>query len=91
MNKIVTIFFYKGKYFDNEKEFFDYVNEWPFKITSELDFNEMFEHLRKDIWMNLEMNQLSGTLTNGACNEIIEELFLIAFQKFIGKRLNENQ
>ena len=51
----------------------------------------MFEHLRKDIWMNLEMNQLSGTLTNGECNEIIEELFLIAFQKFIGKRLNENQ
>ncbi len=82
---MAALFFYKGKTFDNEKEFFKYAADWTFKMINSEEFERMFETFKKDIWMNIEMYQLDGKISNGACNEVIQELFLIAFQKFIGK------
>ena len=75
-------FYYKGYVFDTEKEFFDYVKKWPDQIIDSSEFNQMFDLFKKDIWMNIKLNGIDQSLTNGAASEIIQELFLISFEMF---------
>lgn len=76
-------FFYKGKFFQSEAEFWKFANEWPFMKTDQETFFREWEHLGKEIWMNIGLR--GQEVSNGALNEILQENFIHLLNKFIGK------
>ena len=76
-------FFYKGKFFQNEDEFWKYANDWPFMNTDQETFYREWDHLGKEIWMNIGLR--GQEISNGALNEILGENFIFLLQKFFGK------
>ncbi len=46
-------FFYKGKFFDNEEDFFRYANEWPKMPLTEESLTTMIELFKRDVLLNL--------------------------------------
>lgn len=74
-------FFYKGKFFQNEKDFWKYSQDWPFMNTDEETFFREWNDLGKEIWMNIQIRE--SKLLNGALNEILEENFIHLLQKFL--------
>lgn len=76
-------FFYKGKFFQNEDEFWKFAEDWPFMNTDQETFYREWEHLGKEIWMNIGLR--GQEISNGALNEILQENFLLLLQKFFGK------
>lgn len=87
MDKEKAKFYSHGKFFDNEKDFWSYSNEWPFQITNEEEFNRMWEHLGKDLWVNLYINKIE--VNNGAMNDVLQENFLHLLQKFIYEKIEK--
>lgn len=73
-------FFYKGKFFQNEEEFWKFVEDWPFMNTDQQTFFREWEHLGKEIWMNIGLR--GQEISNGCLNEILQENFLHLLQKF---------
>ena len=65
-------FYYKGKFFEDENDFWDYVNRWPETILSEESLNEMLELFKKDVLGNL---QHGLEIKNGHMNSLIEKTF----------------
>jgi hypothetical protein len=76
-------FFYKGKFFQNEEEFWKFVEDWPFMNTDQETFFREWEHLGKEIWMNIGLR--GQEISNACLNEILQENFLHLLQKFFGK------
>lgn len=76
-------FFYKGRFFQNENEFWEYVKDWQFMNTDQETFFSEWEHLGKEIWMNIGLR--GQEISNGCLNEILQENFLLLLQKFISK------
>lgn len=72
-------FFYQGKFFDNEQEFWDYVKDFSTRQTTAEDFESLFDMLKKDIWMNLSLRETK--ITNSELRDVLEETFLF----FLGK------
>lgn len=76
-------FFYKGKFFQNESDFWKYAKEWPFMITDQETFFKEWDHVGKDIWLNIGIR--GQEISNGALNEILNANFLQLLQKIFEK------
>ena len=73
-------FFYKGKFFSNKKEFWKYVDDWPFTNVNQETFFREWDHLGKYIWFNLGVREIE--MSNGALNEILQENLIYLLNKF---------
>lgn len=78
-------FFFKGQYFDNKEDFWKAVSEWTFEEMTMVSFLREWNHLGKDIWVNMEVNDCTKDLTNGVMNSLFQDFFLRVFQKYIAK------
>lgn len=74
-------FFYKGKFFKNEQDFWNYTEDWPFMNTDQETFYREWDHLGKQIWLNVQIRE--SKLSNGALNDVLEESFIYFLQKFL--------
>lgn len=79
LKKEEDIFYYHGKYFKTEPEFWAYVNEFKVRQTTEEDFNSLFDMLKKDIWENIRIREIK--ITNAQVDSIISEVFLLSLQR----------
>ena len=79
-------FYYKGKFFEDENDFWNYVNAWPNTFLSEESLCEMLNLLRKDILANL---QFGCEIKNGDMNTLLEKTFFEAMK--LRKNLRETQ
>lgn len=79
-------FYYQGKFFHKEEEFWEYVNEFTHRQTNKEDFSGIFDMLKKDVWMNLEIRKTK--ISNDQLRSILEETFAFVLQK-IWKNENE--
>lgn len=70
-------FYYKGRFFEDENDFFEYVKRWPETILSEESLDEMLSLLKKDILVNL---QHGLEIKNGDMNTLLEKTFFEAMQ-----------
>ena len=75
-------FLYKGKYFEDEKSFFDYIKSFRKTVVTKKDLEFEIERFKENIWINVEMSFPEIT------NEIIEKLLSDIFLEFI-KRMYE--
>mgnify|MGYP001611762349 CR=1 FL=1 len=66
-------FYYKGKFFEDENDFFLYVNEWPKTNLSEESLSEMLILLKKDILVNIQEGLV---IKNGDMEKLLQETFL---------------
>jgi len=67
-------FFFRGKFFDDEGEFFEYVknyNEHEMDLSS---FEDIMHFMKKDIWINYEI--FGRKITNRDFQEIISSAVL---------------
>ena len=79
-------FCYQGKYFDNEKDFWKYVEEWPKKMITLEDAGRLMDHLKNDMMLNLfNMMGMEG-MTNGDLRRILEGMLFEFYEK-----LNERE
>lgn len=62
-------FYFKGKVFTDEDKFWEASRKWPFEKTDQQTFSEEWEHLGKEIWLNIEMLEIE--MSNGALTEIL--------------------
>lgn len=79
-------FYFQGKYFKTQEEFWTYVNEWPYLKTDEETINRLMDNLKKDIILNFKMYEMK--LTNGKMNLMIQEVFLLMIKSLME---NENK
>lgn len=80
-------FFYKGKFFNNEAEFWKYSKDWTLMHTDQETFFREWDRLGKDIWMNIEVREIP--IINMELNKIFQESFLHLLHKFISKNDKE--
>ena len=73
-------FFFQGKFFENEKEFFCYADQWPSMETDEKTFERLWKHLGLEIWMNLSFREQSPK--NGQLRDILEKHFHLLLNDF---------
>ena len=83
MKTIDEKFYFEGKFFNNEEEFWKSVEEWPLMKMNQETFFRKWEHLGKEIWMNIRIREIE--MSNGELNKIIEENFFHLLQKFFMK------
>lgn len=74
-------FFYMGKFFDNEEDFWKYVNDFSSKYTDEEDFNALFDMIKKDVWCNLNIYGIE--ITNSDLRQILSDSFYLIINKII--------
>ena len=74
-------FYYKGKYFENEKDFYEYTMKWTKEIVSEDSLNNMLEEFKKNVLKNLS---LEFGIRNGDMNSSL----LLAFYMLMENRKN---
>jgi len=73
------IFFYLGKFFEKEEEFWAYVKEFSLRETTEEDFNKLFDMIKKDIWINLSIRKTK--ISNAELQPILQEALLFILEK----------
>ncbi len=76
-------FFYKDKFFQDEEEFFNYVNKWPSCQTDNITFEREWKELGKNILINLEIYRKE--MTNAEMNSVFEEGFVFFINRFLGR------
>ena len=74
-------FYFKGKYFDNDIKFWEYVSEWQFTDMDQESFLNEWNMLGKDVFVNCELNNIK--FSNGALNNILQECFLHILNKYV--------
>jgi RNAse (barnase) inhibitor barstar len=72
-------FYYQGKFFEKEEEFWDYVKDFSIRQTSVEDFDSLFNRLKKDIWLNLSAKNTK--INNSELRNILEETFTFIIKK----------
>jgi len=75
-------FYYEGRYFDKEEEFWKHVLEYSSSQVNRDTLNRMIDRLKDDLWVNYCIS--SKVKTNGEMKEIVGAMLL----EFI-KRLRE--
>lgn len=66
-------FYFQGKYFDNEKEFFEYARAWlEFPLDQQTAEREL-DTLKKEIVMNIFLRGVK--LNNGQFRELLNKIF----------------
>lgn len=66
-------FYFEGKYFETEEEFFAYAKKWSQSHTDKDTFLRKWKSLGDQIWLNIELREIK--FTNEKLNEIIDEIF----------------
>ena len=77
-------FFYQGKFFEKEDEFWAFVKDFSLRQTTADDFEGLFDMLKKDVWTNLSMRQ--SKITNQELRPILEEAMMFILKKCWDKR-----
>ncbi len=72
-------FYYQGKFFEKEQEFWDYVKDFTLRQTNVEDFDGLFDMLKKDVWMNLSIRKTK--ISNGELRDVLEEAFTLIWKK----------
>lgn len=72
-------FFYQGKSFEKEEDFWAYVNEFSSKQTTEEDFESLFKMVKKDVWLNLSMRKTK--INNVKLQLALQEALLFILEK----------
>ena len=81
-------FYFQGKYFDNENEFWAYVKEWPNLNLDPVTMYRLFDTFKEDCVINFFLMS-EKSIKNGEMNKILEETFMF-FMKKINKE-NEHE
>ena len=76
-------FYYQGKFFEKEEDFWAYVKDFSSRQTSREDFESLFDMIKKDIWINLEMRQTK--ISNGELGATLEMAFLFILERCFNK------
>ncbi len=66
-------FYFKGKVFENEHDFWEYVNIWGTLECSEEEFNREWATVGKNIFFNLMID--GKTHTNDEVNILFQKIF----------------
>lgn len=74
-------FFYQGKFFDTEEEFFSYVKEFNERQTTCEDFESLFDTVKKDVWTNLSLYE--AKISNKEMCSILQEVFFLILKRFL--------
>jgi len=74
MNDKKDKFYFQGKFFDDKKEFWEYVDQWPEIELNQEILDEMMNSLKKEIMKNVFM--YDRKITNGQMNSILENVFI---------------
>jgi hypothetical protein len=77
-------FYYQGKYFKKEEDFWAYVREWSNLETTTEEFLRLWENLGRDIWMNVAVRQKK--LINLDTTNILESNFHRILGDFFNKQ-----
>lgn len=72
-------FFYQGRYFEKQEDFWSYVHEFSCRETTEEDFNSLFDMLKRDVFMNIQI--INKNITNSDIRNILEETFIFMILK----------
>jgi len=82
-------FYFQGKYFENQEDFWEYVNKWP-KEKLDLDTaKRLFMGLQKDVCMNLLLFE-EHNFTNAEFSKMMHETFLSIIEKIFKSRYKKN-
>lgn len=74
-------FYFQGKYFDNQNEFWKYVREWNEMQTNQETIDRLMNKLKKDIQLNIGFYDIK--ITNSQLNVIIEHGFVMMMKKIM--------
>lgn len=72
-------FHYKGKLFEKEQDFWDYVKEWPMLKTDHETFLREWDDLGKNVWLNIEQRETD--MMNFDFNQILEHAWWYILKK----------
>lgn len=64
-------FFYQGKFFEKEDDFWAYVKDFTLRQTSAEDFDGLFDMLKKDVWMNIKIRRTQ--ISNGDLRTVLDD------------------
>ncbi len=81
-------FFYSGRFFEKEEDFWAYVSEFSTRQTTVDDFDRLFDALKRDVWMNLSLKKVQ--MNNAQLRIILEESFFEILKKFFKLQSKEN-
>lgn len=80
-------FFYMGKYFDSEQEFWKHIKNFRNRETTQQDFDFLFDRLKKDLWINLQIRNFK--IYNYNWTGILEDAFCFFIEKLFMKKEHE--
>jgi hypothetical protein len=67
----VDKFFYRGRFFSDEKEMLKYAIEWHASYTDYETFMGLWHDLARDLWLNIQMLDLK--ISNGELCDILQQ------------------
>jgi len=76
-------FYFKGRFFEKQEDFWEYLQEWPLKIADQESFKREWDTLGIDIWSNISILRIE--ISNGAVNNILQKNFLRLLEEFYGE------
>jgi len=80
-------FYYQGKFFETEDEFWAFVKEFNQRQTTPEDFDSLFNMVKKDVWMSLSMGK--PEIRNQELSSILEEAFFFISERIWTKSKND--
>src|SRR5689334_11436202 len=72
-------FYYEGKYFDKEEDFWKYIKEWSFLPLDAETANRHLDTIKKDILMNIFLRDIE--MNNGEFKEFLNCVFEFAMKE----------
>ena len=83
------LFFWNGKHFDTLEEMMEYSKEWNEKKLDEESFQLIFEHLRREIILNIHL--FESEITNMQFSQMIEDTFLDFMRYLLDHKFKETE
>ena len=77
-------FFYKGKFFTNEKDFWDYVLKYNSEQISDESLEQLCQEFSKDLLLNIKISNISINVSE--MRFIFECLFFKAMNLIMNKK-----
>lgn len=82
-------FFYNGFYFQNQKDFWEYIKYYEKKDMEEEDLLKHFKALQQNIRINFDIYQLK--ILNEEAQKIFEKTFLFMMTEFFKEKEQKNE
>lgn len=76
-------FYFRGKFFEKEEDFWAYVMDFSNRKTRAEDFSGLFDMLKKDIWTNIIFR--NHEMTNNQVTDLLDETFTFMIKRLLGK------